>query len=155
MNNCSTLLQFLLTFKAVAVQLHCVAHILLFSHEPCIGGLDSYLERQTRVRQCVEIICGIAMTLKDDASSVISSQCLYIGNAIPSQRFLILTSIAGMFTQGNRSRECVLDLLNTCRQRTGWPVHSFGDELKQLWITHERPTPNETVTYANILLNRH
>ncbi|KAL4978653.1 hypothetical protein BDW66DRAFT_10324 [Aspergillus desertorum] len=58
---------------AVAVQLHCVAHILLCSHEPCIGGLNRYLERQTRIRQCVEIICGIAMTLKDDASGLISA----------------------------------------------------------------------------------
>ncbi|RDW81187.1 Zn(II)2Cys6 transcription factor [Aspergillus mulundensis] len=64
---------------AVAVQLHCVAHILLCSHEPCIGGLDRYLERQTRIWQCVEIIGGIAMTLKDDSSSLISSQCLFIG----------------------------------------------------------------------------
>ncbi|KAL4873050.1 hypothetical protein BDV12DRAFT_115907 [Aspergillus spectabilis] len=123
---------------AVAVQLHCVAHILICSHEPCLGGLDQYLERQARIRQGVEIICGIAMTLKDDASSLISSQCLFI---------------AGMFTQDSRSRECVLDLLESCRRRTGWPVHSFGDELKQLWVTSESPNPNEAVTYASILLH--
>jgi hypothetical protein len=155
MNNCSTLRLLLLTFKAVAVQLHCVAHILIFSHEPCVGGLDSYLEQQTRVRQCVEIICGIAMTLKDDASSVLSSQCLFIGNFILWQSFLMLTLLAGMFTQGSRSRECVLDLLELCRQRTGWPVQSFGDELKQLWMAHESPKPNETEAYTNILWNRH
>ncbi|KAL4922304.1 fungal-specific transcription factor domain-containing protein [Aspergillus aurantiobrunneus] len=125
---------------AVAVQLHCVAHILISSNEPCIGGSNRYLERQTRIRQCVEIICGIAMTLKDDASSLLSSQCLFI---------------AGMFTQGNRSRECVLDLLESCRRLTGWPIHSFGNELKQLWMTHESPKPVETAKYASILLNRH
>ncbi|KAL4886965.1 fungal-specific transcription factor domain-containing protein [Aspergillus karnatakaensis] len=125
---------------AVAVQLHCVAHILICSHEPSLGGLDQFIERQARIRQGVEIICGIAMTLKDDASSLISSQCLFI---------------AGMFTQGNRSRECVLDLLESCRRRTGWPVHSFGDELKQLWTTAESPKPNETVTYASILSGHH
>ncbi|KAL5050532.1 hypothetical protein BDW71DRAFT_102098 [Aspergillus fruticulosus] len=121
---------------AVAIQLHCVAHILLCSHEPCIGDLDRYLERQTRIRQCVEIICGIAMTLKDDASGLISSQCIFI---------------AGMFTQESNSRECVLNLLESCRRRTGWPVHSFGDELKQLWKTLESPNPNEASPYANIL----
>ncbi|KAL3464949.1 fungal-specific transcription factor domain-containing protein [Aspergillus heterothallicus] len=124
---------------AVAVQLHCVAHILICSHQPCVYGIDQFLERQTSIRQCVEIICGIAMALKDDGSSLISSQCLFI---------------AGMFTQDSRSRECVLDLLESCRQRTGWPVHSFGDELKQQWKaleSHEKP--DGTGTYASILLN--
>ncbi|KAL4753905.1 hypothetical protein BDW72DRAFT_201136 [Aspergillus terricola var. indicus] len=124
---------------AVAVQLHCVAHILLCSHEPCIGGLDGYLEWQTRIRQCVEIICGIAMTLHDDASGLISSQCIFI---------------AGMFTQESNSRECVVDLLESCRRRTGWPVHSFGDELKQIWKSHESLKFNGTPAYASIL-NRH
>ncbi|KAL4970945.1 Zn(II)2Cys6 transcription factor [Aspergillus stella-maris] len=125
---------------AVAVQLHCLAHILLFSHEPCAGGLDSYVERQTRIRQCVEVICGIAITLKDDASCLICSQSLFI---------------AGMFTQDARARECVLDLLESCRRRAGWPVHSFENELKQLWVTQETPKPNESVTYASMLMNRH
>ncbi|KAL4953282.1 fungal-specific transcription factor domain-containing protein [Aspergillus filifer] len=125
---------------AVAVQLHCVAHILLYSHEPCPGGLDRYVERQTRIRQCVEVICGIAMTLKDDASCLICSQCLFI---------------AGMFTQDARARECVLDLLESCRRRAGWPVHSFEDELKQLWMAHESKKPNGNVNFASILMNRH
>jgi hypothetical protein len=124
---------------AVAVQLHCVAHILIASHEPCLYGIDQFLERQTSIRQCVEIICGIAMALKDDASSLISSQCLFI---------------AGTFTQDSRSRECVLELLESCRQRTGWPVRSFGRELKQLWRTFEsHEEQGETGTYASILLN--
>ncbi|KAL2822021.1 fungal-specific transcription factor domain-containing protein [Aspergillus granulosus] len=124
---------------AVAVQLHCVAHILICSHEPYIHGMDQFVERQTSVRQCVEIICGIAMALKDDGSSLISSQCLFI---------------AGMFTQDSRSRECILDLLESCRQRTGWPVQSFGTELKQIWKTfnsHEKQ--DGAGTYASILLN--
>ncbi|CEL05239.1 hypothetical protein ASPCAL06358 [Aspergillus calidoustus] len=123
---------------AVAVQLHCVAHILIASHEPCLYGIDQFLERQTSIRQCVEIICGIAMALKDDASSLISSQCLFI---------------AGTFTQDSRSRDCVLELLESCRQRTGWPVHSFGSELKQMWRTFEsHEEQSGTGTYASILL---
>ncbi|KAL2822293.1 fungal-specific transcription factor domain-containing protein [Aspergillus cavernicola] len=126
---------------AIAVQLHCVSHILICSHEPCLGGLDRYIERQTRIRQCVEIICGIAMALKDDGSSLMSSQCLFI---------------AGMITQNGPSRECILDLLDSCRRRTGWPVRSFGDELKQLWRTFEsHQNPNGGGTYASILLNSH
>ncbi|KAL2857995.1 fungal-specific transcription factor domain-containing protein [Aspergillus pseudoustus] len=124
---------------AVAVQLHCVAHILICSHEPCLYGVDQFMERQTSIRQCVEIICGIAMALKDDGSSLISSQCLFI---------------AGMFTQDSRSRECVLDLLGSCRERTGWPVHSFGNELKQLWKTYKSHEEHDGAgTYASILMN--
>ncbi|KAL3479968.1 fungal-specific transcription factor domain-containing protein [Aspergillus californicus] len=124
---------------AVAVQLHCVAHILICSHEPCLGGLDQYLQRQATVRQCVEIICGIAMALKDDGSSLMSSQCLFI---------------AGIFTQDGRSRECILDLLDLCRRRTGWPVRSFGDELRQSWKAFEScQTPNGEGIYTSMLLN--
>ncbi|KAL4804487.1 fungal-specific transcription factor domain-containing protein [Aspergillus unguis] len=123
---------------AVAVQLHCVAHILVYSHEPCIGGLDQYLERQTRIQQCVEIVCGIAMTLKDDSSCVLSSQCLFI---------------AGLFTQGSNCRNSVLDLLESCRQKTGWPIHSFGDELKRIWMAHESATSKGAPAYTSILFN--
>ncbi|KAL5001838.1 hypothetical protein BDV10DRAFT_158825 [Aspergillus recurvatus] len=72
------------------------------------------------------------MTLKDEASSLISSQCIFIGTLNLFYESCILTSSAGMFTQRSNSRECVLDLLESCQRRTGWPVHSFGDELKQL-----------------------
>ena len=61
------------------MQLHCAARILLCTHRPCLGGIDQYLEQQATVKQCVDIICGIAVTLKDDASSLMSSQCVFIG----------------------------------------------------------------------------
>lgn len=63
----------------VAMQLYYAARILLLSHEPSLGGLSKYLERQTVIQRCVEGICGIATTLKDDASSLMSSQALFIG----------------------------------------------------------------------------
>jgi hypothetical protein len=66
-------------YLGVAVQLHCAARILLSAHEPCIGGFDEYAQRQSTIKQCVEIICGIAMTQKDEASNLMSSQCLFIG----------------------------------------------------------------------------
>ena len=61
------------------MQLHYVAWILLCTHRPCLGGIDQYLEQQATVKQCVDIIYGIAVTLKDDASSLMSSQCVFIG----------------------------------------------------------------------------
>ncbi|QKX59615.1 uncharacterized protein TRUGW13939_06752 [Talaromyces rugulosus] len=110
----------------VAVQLHCAARILLSAHEPCIGGFDEYAQRQSTIKQCAEIICGIAMTQKDEASNLMSSQCLFI---------------AGIFVSEARARECVLEMLDSRRQQTGWPVNPLGDELKQLWMRYETPRP--------------
>ncbi|OJJ79393.1 uncharacterized protein ASPGLDRAFT_52655 [Aspergillus glaucus CBS 516.65] len=90
--------------------------MLLLAHEPSMEGLDQYLKRQI-IRQCVENICGIARTLKDAASSLMSSQALFI---------------AGTFTQGNHAREAILELLESCREQTSWPVKSLGVELQQL-----------------------
>lgn len=53
--------------------------MLLIANEPNLGGLDQYMERQSVIKRCVEDICGIAMTLKDTASSLMSSQALFIG----------------------------------------------------------------------------
>ncbi|KAJ5785305.1 uncharacterized protein N7503_010517 [Penicillium pulvis] len=103
---------------AVAVQFFSVSHILLLAHEPSIGGLEQYTTRQSMIKRYIEDICGIAMTLKDSASSVMSSQALFI---------------AGLFTQDKDAREAILALLVSCRQRSGWPASPLGLELQQLW----------------------
>lgn len=45
-----------------------------------------------------------------------------------------------MFTQDINERNCILDLLDARRKRTGWPVVPLGDELRQLWMTNTFPT---------------
>ncbi|KAF9888295.1 hypothetical protein FE257_008868 [Aspergillus nanangensis] len=110
---------------AVAVQFFNVSQILLFAHEPSVGGLEQHLERQGMIKRCVEDICGIAMILKDDPSSLMSSQALFI---------------AGLFIQEHNAREAVLELLDSCRERTGWPVRSLGGELQQFWGKGQQPT---------------
>ncbi|KAJ5815078.1 hypothetical protein N7474_006855 [Penicillium riverlandense] len=115
---------------AVAVQFFSVSHILLLAHEPSLGGLEQYLERQNVIKRCVEEICGIAMTLKDSPSSLMSSQALFI---------------AGIFTQEHYAREAILELLESCRGRTGWPVKPLGEELQQFWKNQE---PTKTAAAA-------
>ena len=61
------------------MQFHSIAYILLLAHEPTTGGLNQYMKRHITIQRCVKNICGIAMTLKDDASSFMSSQALFIG----------------------------------------------------------------------------
>jgi hypothetical protein len=77
----------LLTFhEGVALQLHYSARILLLLHRPSLGGLGGFIEQQATLAKSVDIICGIAVTLTDDASSVMSSQSLFIGTCLKSSR---------------------------------------------------------------------
>ncbi|OQE20863.1 hypothetical protein PENFLA_c015G09575 [Penicillium flavigenum] len=117
---------------AVAIQLFSVSHILLLAHEPSLGGIEQYLKRQSVIKHRVENICGIAVTLKDNPSSIMSSQALYI---------------AGLFTQEHNTREAILELLESCRERSGWPVRSLGVELQHFWADYE---PTKEAAAANL-----
>ncbi|KAH8672752.1 fungal-specific transcription factor domain-containing protein, partial [Tricladium varicosporioides] len=102
----------------VALQLHYSARLLLLLNRPSRGGFGGYLEQGRRISSLVSKICGIAMTLTDNASSVMSSQCLYI---------------ASMCIQDSRQRQAALTMIDSCRQRTGWPIKSLGEELQAFW----------------------
>ncbi|KAF7551239.1 hypothetical protein G7Z17_g5163 [Cylindrodendrum hubeiense] len=62
----------------LAIQIHHVSQILVHAHEPCLGGLESYMKRQKIIQDSIEMVCGIGMTLTEDASSMLSSQCMFI-----------------------------------------------------------------------------
>lgn len=64
---------------AVAIQLHYSARVLLLLNRPSRGGFGGYLEQSRLISKYVNMICGIAMTLSDHASSIMCSQCLFIG----------------------------------------------------------------------------
>ena len=70
-----------LTMTGVSVQLNCAARILLLLHKPSLGGRRGFMEQQQLLLKSVHTICGIAAALTDDASSVMSSQCLFIGKS--------------------------------------------------------------------------
>ena len=61
------------------MQIYHVSQILINVHEPCFGGMEVFMERQKMLQDSIEAVGGIGMTLTDDASSVVSSQCLFIG----------------------------------------------------------------------------
>ncbi|KAK8219052.1 hypothetical protein IWZ01DRAFT_428167 [Phyllosticta capitalensis] len=103
---------------AVAIQLHHAARILIHLNRPSVGGLGGYMRTQKEVAASVDTIAGIAKPLNDDGASLISSQCLFI---------------AGMCTQDARKQEVILELIDACRQRTGWPIKPLGEELQELW----------------------
>ncbi|CAG7917698.1 unnamed protein product [Penicillium olsonii] len=109
---------------AVAVQFYNLSRILLLANEPSIGGLERFLERQNIIKRSIGEICGIAMTLKDNPSCLMCSQALFI---------------AGLFTQERSTQGAILDLLESCREQSGWPIRSLGKELEELWKESEIP----------------
>lgn len=61
------------------MQLYHCSLILLHLHQPCYGGFKHYLARQKKLKKWATTVCGIAMSCSDYASSVMSSQCVFIG----------------------------------------------------------------------------
>ncbi|PQE16781.1 catalytic activity protein [Rutstroemia sp. NJR-2017a BBW] len=116
----------------VALQLHYSARLLLLLNQPSRGGFGGYIEQGRRITKYVANICGIAMTLTDNASSVMCSQCLFIVHYGLTESFK-----AGMCIQEPSKRESVLDMIDACRQRTGWPIKPLGEELKAFWDAPE------------------
>ncbi|OHW91843.1 catalytic activity [Colletotrichum incanum] len=103
---------------AVAFQVYYCSQILLLMHIPVLGGLEQYTQQRKRLMECVKRVCGIGMTLTDYPSSIMSSQCLFI---------------AGLPLENSRERNCVLEMLEACRDRSGWPIKPLGEELKARW----------------------
>ncbi|CZS97471.1 uncharacterized protein RAG0_06541 [Rhynchosporium agropyri] len=99
---------------AVAIQLYNAAQLLLLINRPSRGGLNEFLWQTKLKQKCIANICGIATTLNDYASSVLSSQ-------------------SGTCVQDSKERKAVVGLLRTCRQRTGWPIKPLEQELQTLW----------------------
>ena len=108
----------LISFTGIAIQVHYAARILLLLHRPSLGGIGDFIEQQATLVRFVNIICGIAVTLTDDASGVMCSQCLFI---------------AGMCTSNVERRHGILSMINSCRQRTGWPIKPLAEELEVIW----------------------
>ncbi|CAH0042255.1 unnamed protein product [Clonostachys rhizophaga] len=113
----------LIAILGLAMQIHYVSRILVCAHEPSLGGMEKFMHRQKTIQDSIELVCGIGLTLTEDASSMMSSQCLFI---------------AGMFMQDDRQRVCLLEMLESCRDRCRWPASSLGLELEQIWASFEK-----------------
>jgi Fungal specific transcription factor domain len=101
-----------------AIQMNCFARNLLLIHQPAPGGYTEFFRRQGHIAEGVDTICGIAMCIKDEPSSVSSTQCLFA---------------AGLYTHDPRKREAIVKMIDEHQDRTGWPVSSLSDELKSEW----------------------
>ncbi|KAF4971999.1 hypothetical protein FSARC_1329 [Fusarium sarcochroum] len=81
----------------LAMQIHHVSRILVTAHEPHPGGLQGFLKRQKAIQENIEMVCGIGMTLTEDASSMLSSQCLFIGKSLLRKSRLKLIEIPAAY----------------------------------------------------------
>ncbi|RDL34802.1 Uncharacterized protein BP5553_07930 [Venustampulla echinocandica] len=104
----------------LAMQIHHISRILICAHEPSPGGMTNFMNRQKTIQDSIEVVCGIGTIITEDASSMLSSQCLFI---------------AGKFLQNPQQRSRVLEMLDSCRNRCGWPTPSLSSELEQFWAS--------------------
>ncbi|KAL4732049.1 hypothetical protein ACLX1H_001056 [Fusarium chlamydosporum] len=81
----------------LAVQLHHCSRILMKAHEPHLDGIQGLLRRQADIQQSIQMVCGIGMTLTEDASSMLSSQCLFIAVRHEIEALGDKMTIHGMF----------------------------------------------------------
>lgn len=103
---------------ALALQAYHFAKILVTLHRPASAGFQGYLQTQRVLSQSVEVICGIAMELKDEGCQVSCSQSLFA---------------AGLCTQDSRSRETIIALIEICGARSGWPMSNLIHDLRAEW----------------------
>jgi hypothetical protein len=103
----------------VSVQMYCCARILLLVNQPAAGG---YLECQSRERtiaECVDTVGGVAMRLSDDATRLMSTQCLYA---------------AGLYCTVPAKQNSIAELIRDHSAHTGWPTNTdLVEELRVHW----------------------
>jgi hypothetical protein len=104
---------------ATAIQMYNFARILLIVNQPA-SGYSEFLRREKQLSEAVDIICGIAMLIVDEPSTITSTQCLYA---------------AGLYTHDKdpRKRDAIVKLIDEHQMRTGWPVQSLTEELQAEW----------------------
>lgn len=64
------------------MQLYYCSIILVILIRPMAGGINNYLEQRKMLSKCVKMVCGIAKAQDDYESSVMSSQCLFVGKLL-------------------------------------------------------------------------
>lgn len=107
-----------------ALQMYCMARILLLIHQPAANGYLEYMGRDRIITDCIDTIGGIALKLNDDASRFMSTQCLFA---------------AGLFCNDEAKRTCIAELIQDHQAHTGWPINAnLAEELQQEW-TKQKP----------------
>ena len=105
---------------AVSMQMYCMAKILLLVNQPAAGGYLEYLSRDKLITQCIDTIGGIALRLTDNASRLMSTQCLHA---------------AGLYCKDPARRSYIVTLIEDHTRHTAWPPNNtdLEEELRVEW----------------------
>ncbi|KAK5114945.1 hypothetical protein LTR62_002104 [Meristemomyces frigidus] len=107
----------------VSLQMYSMARILLLIHQPAAGGYLEYLGRDKIIAECIDYIGGLALKASDDASQLMSTQCLYA---------------AGLYCNDLAKRRCIAELISEFSEHTGWPSNTnLAEELEVEWSRHK------------------
>jgi hypothetical protein len=102
-----------------SLQMYSMARILLLIHQPAANGYLEYLSRDKIITECIDTIGGVALKLTDDASRLMSTQCLFA---------------AGLYCTEPEKRQCIAELIEDHSQHTGWPSNTdLAEELRVEW----------------------
>lgn len=102
-----------------SIQMYSMARILLLINQPAAGGYLEYLTRDKTITECIDMIGGIALKLTDDASRLMSTQCLFA---------------AGLYCNDLAKRDCLAELIDEHSANTGWPSNTnLAEELRTEW----------------------
>lgn len=121
-NLCQLSVQQILTYAGLAVQVHHFAKLLLLEYTPAVGGMKELISRQKSLEAAVDVICGIAACTVEEGATIVSTQCVFA---------------AGHHVQDPSRRSQVTGLLQTHRERTGWPHYDIAKELENVWASAE------------------
>jgi len=80
--------------------------------------MKELISRQASLRSTVEVICGIARCTVEEGAIIISTQCVFA---------------AGQHVQDRNERAQVIELLQSHREKTGWPHYDLAKELEASW----------------------
>jgi hypothetical protein len=87
--------------------------------------MKELLSRQASLRSTVEVICGIARCTAEDGAIIISTQCVFA---------------AGHHVQDPKEKVQVIELLQSHREKTGWPHYDISKELEATWSSADGAT---------------
>ena len=102
-----------------SLQMYSMARILLLIHQPAADGYLEYLGRDRAITESIDMIGGIALKLTDNASRLMSTQCLFA---------------AGLYCTDDAKRQCIAELIEDHSAHTGWPSNTdLAKELRTVW----------------------
>ncbi|SPO05030.1 related to fructose-bisphosphate aldolase [Cephalotrichum gorgonifer] len=105
---------------AGAMQMYHFAKAIVLLNQPTTGGLSEYRQRQKRLSESVNMVCGIANAYRDKESAVafVSVQAVFA---------------VGLFVQVPAKQDGLLYTLEQMLKKSKFPAPGLVAELKQVW----------------------